>query len=190
MDLNKIKEARTQYIGKTIMYFKEIESTHLYAKEIVNTNVENGTIILAETQTGAIGTKGRKWYTGNKNIAMTIIIKPECNISVLENFTIEIAEAMERAIYELYGYTLIIKEPNDLLLNGKKIAGILTQTATKAEIVQYIIISIGFNVNEEKFSKTIKDISTSLCREYNKKFSREEIISKFIEILENIIVSK
>ena len=79
MNLEKIKNTKTRYLGKKIEYFKEISSTHTYAKKIASQEKHNGKIIIAETQTDGIGTKGRTWYTGeSKNIAMTIILKPEC----------------------------------------------------------------------------------------------------------------
>lgn len=187
MDLEKIKNAKTNKIGNKIEYFKEIESTHLYAKKIAE-NVENeGKLIFAEVQTGGIGTKGRSWYTGyGKNIAATIILHPECKINKLDNLTTEIAEKIRDAIYELYKYDLKIKKPNDLLFNDKKICGILTEVHTQGEKIKYLLISFGFNVNEEKFTDKTKDIATSLKKETGKEFAREEILVKIIEKLEEI----
>ena len=188
MNLETMKNANTKYIGKEIEYFKEINSTHTYAKNIALQENHSGKIILAETQTNGIGTKGRTWYTGeSKNIAMTIILKPKCSISQLEGLTIKIAECMQKAIQELYGIELKIKEPNDLMLNGKKICGILTEINTIAEKMNYLLISFGFNVNEDYFSKEIEDVATSLKKEFGEEFSREDIITKFIEILEKEI---
>jgi len=187
MDIDKIQESKTKIIGKKIKYFKEINSTHIYAKENAN-KMENGTLIVADLQTSGIGTKGRNWYTGiGKNIAMTIFLKPNASINQLEGLTIIIANSMQKAIYDIYKYKLDIKEPNDLILNGKKISGILTQVNTIGDDIQYLLISVGFNVNEDKFSKEIQKIATSLKREYKREYSREEIISKFIEYLEEDI---
>lgn len=188
MDLEKIKNANIRKIGKKLEYFEKISSTHKYAKEIAMQQDSDGKLIIAEMQTDGIGTKGRTWYTGkNKNIAMTIILKPQCKISKLEGLTIQIAECMKKAIYELYQIKLEIKRPNDLILNGKKICGILTQINTISEKINYLIISLGFNVNEDNFSEETQDIATSLKKEYNQNFEREEIIKKFIEILEKEI---
>ena len=188
MDLEKIKNANTKYIGKEIEYFKEISSTHTYAKEIAMQEKHNGKIIIAETQTNGIGTKGRTWYTGeSKNIALTMILKPKCEISRLEGLTVKIAECMKKAIQELYQIDLEIKKPNDLMLNGKKICGILTEINTIAEKINYLLISFGFNVNEDVFSDETENIATSLKKEFGKEFCREDIIKKFIEILEKEI---
>ena len=178
MDVLKIQEANTRVIGKQICYREEFESTHLKSKQIVKklSLIDNGTILLADRQSNGVGTHGREWYTGaEKNIAMTIIL------------TIIIAQSMQKAIKKLYGYNLEIKEPNDLMLQGKKIGGILTEVNTISGHINYLLISIGFNVNEEKFSDETKELATSLKAEYHKEFSREEIIKRFIEILEENI---
>ena len=188
MNIEKIKNASTKKIGKKIEYFKEISSTHKYAKEIALQSDTNGELIIAEIQTAGIGTKGRTWYTGeNKNIAMTIILKPKCKISELEGLTIKIAKCMQKAVYDLYKYKLEIKEPNDLILNNKKICGILTEINTISEKINYLLISLGFNVNEDEFSEETKDIATSIKKEFGKEFGREDIIIKFIENLEIIL---
>ncbi len=174
-----------QELGKKIQYYEEIESTHLYAKKIAKNKENDGTIIIAEMQTSGIGTKGRTWYTGKgKNIALTMIIHPKCNIKQLENLPVEIAKKIQKSIYDLYGYKLEIKEPNDLMLEGKKICGILTEIQTIQGKINYLLISFGFNVNEENFSDETKKIATSLKEKYHKDFEREEIIIKIIKELE------
>lgn len=187
MNLEKIKNADTKIIGKQIEYFKEIESTHIMGRKIGEEKENNGKILLAEIQTGGIGTKGRSWYTGKgKNIAMTIILHPKCKVDQLNSLTIDIAEKIKNAIYELYGYKLAIKKPNDLILNNKKICGILTEIHTQGEEIKYLLISFGFNVNEDEFSKETKESATSLKKEMGKEFIREEIICKIIEKIEEI----
>ena len=115
---------------------------------------------------------------------MTIIIKPECKIDRFNTLTIDIAKAMQKTIKELYNVDLTIKEPNDLLLNGKKICGILTEASTTGEKINYLLISLGFNVNEDYFEEDIKGTATSLKNEFHKEYVREEIIKNFIENLE------
>lgn len=184
MDIQKIKEESVGKLGKNIEYYNQIESTHIYGKKIATDKKNDGKIILAEIQTSGIGTKGRSWYTGEgKNLAVTIILHPKCEIKKLEGLTIEIANKIKESIKNLYGYELNIKEPNDLILNNKKICGILTEINTIGEHINYLIISFGFNVNEEDFSEDTKNIATSLKREYGEEFSREDIL---IEILKNI----
>ncbi len=187
MDIEKIKEMNTKRIGKKIEYYKEIESTHKYAKDSIE-KLEDGTIILAEKQTEGRGTKGRAWYTGeNQNIALTIVLKTNCSIEEINTLTVDVAKIVQEAIYNLYGYTLEIKEPNDLMLNGKKISGILIESSTMQNKVKHIILSMGFNVNETNFDKDTEEIATSLKREYKKDFSREEILIQILERLDKYI---
>lgn len=186
MDLEKIKNSKTNFLGKEIIYKEEIESTQELAKKIVkDEECVNGTIVICNNQTKGKGTKGRKWLCeNNKNITMTIILKDNIEISKLEGLTLKIAEKIKNAIEELYSYKLTIKEPNDLLLNNKKICGILTQSSITSNKVNYILIGIGFNVNQVKFDEDLKDIATSLKKEYKKELEIEEIINKILEKLE------
>lgn len=160
MNLEKIKTANTIYLGKEIIYKEEMESTQDVAKELANKDAKNGSIVITDNQTKGKGTKGRIWSSSKeKNITMTIILKPNVKIEKLEGLTLKIAETIKEGIQELYGYRLTIKEPNDLLLNGKKICGILTQTASMGDEVNYVLIGIGFDVNEENFSEELREYS-------------------------------
>lgn len=186
MNIEEIKRSKTNILGKNVIYYKEIGSTQDEAKKLINTKIDNGTIILADSQNKGRGTKENIWYTGiGKNIAMTLIIFPKCNIQMLDGLTKLIAECIVNTISELYNYELTIKYPNDVFLNGKKIAGILTETSTSKNKVNHILIGIGFNVNEDNFNTDTVNIATSLKREYDKEFSREEIIKRFLEIFES-----
>ena len=183
MDIEKIKRAKTKYIGKQLKFFDEIDSTQTEAKRNVE-KYSNGTVIIADMQTAGRGTHGRVWYTKTDNIAMTIILKPEINIDKLEGFTVAIAENIRQSIKELYGIELEIKLPNDLLLNKKKICGILTEVVTIKEIVKEIFIGVGFNVNESDFSSDISNIATSLYKATKQVYCREDIICKILENIE------
>lgn len=157
MNLEKIKKANTTYIGKEIIYKEEMESTQELAKEISKEDTKNGTIVITDNQTKGKGTKDRKWFVSKgKNITMTIILKPNITVEKLEGFTLKIAECIKEAIKELYNYNLYIKKPNDLLLNNKKICGILTQTASVGNNIKYILIGIGFDTNEEIFNEELR----------------------------------
>lgn len=195
MDIEKIKKANTKILGKTIEYYEKIPSTHLLAKEEIKQKLKNeienrnGKIWISDTQTAGIGTKGRKWYTGiGKNIAITILVKPKCTMKDIEGITVKIAQSIQKVIGELYQIQLNIKEPNDLMYNNKKLSGILTEVNTIGEKINYILISIGMNVNEEYFDDDTKNIATSLKIELEKECSREEIIVRILENLENSVL--
>lgn len=187
MELEKIKEAKTKWLGKEIKYYKSIDSTQEEAQRL-RQEVKSGTLVIAENQTAGIGTKGRNWHTQEgKNITMTLVIFPQCLVKEMTGITTKIAQCMVGAIQELYQIELNIKQPNDLLLNGKKIAGILTQSSSLNGRVNELIIGIGFNVNQMVFAEELQDVATSLKKEYNKEYEREKIIVNFLEKLELIL---
>lgn len=111
---------------------------------------------------------------------MSFVLYPNTNIQKFSNFTVLIAECMIKTIKKLYGYDFEIKMPNDIICNGKKIAGILTESNVTGETMNKVTIGIGFNVNQINFPDDLKDTATSLNKEFNKEFSREEIITEFL----------
>ena len=96
----------------------------------------------------------KKWYTEkNSNIIMSIILFPNIEVKKLKSITIDIANVIVDTIYELYNYKLTISYPNDIILNGKKMGGILTNISTQGDIAKDIIIGIGLNINQLQFPK-------------------------------------
>ena len=184
MNLEIIKTDLNDY---HIKYFEEITSTHKFVKKNWK-ELHNKTVVIADLQTDGIGTHGRVWYTGNNNIAMSILYKIDCDIELMKNITINIAKCVKKAIKNLYDVDLTIKFPNDLLLSNKKICGILTEISTINKKVRYLIISIGFNVNEVKFDENILETATSLKKELNREYCREEIISEIIKQIDKKII--
>ncbi|MCL2860227.1 MAG: biotin--[acetyl-CoA-carboxylase] ligase [Oscillospiraceae bacterium] len=187
--IEKIKiNLSTKYMGRNIIYFETIDSTQKKAKELAKNKVQNGTLVLANMQTHGVGTHGRVWHTEpNSNILMTLVLYPNCNIDKLNTITIDIANCLVKVIKNLYKIQLSIKEPNDLILNGRKIGGILTETKLNKEFVDVLFIGIGFNVNQEKFPEEINEIATSLKKEFKKDFEREKIVAEFLNRLENVV---
>ena len=114
---------------------------------------------------------------------MSILYKPNCKLQNLNGLTIKIANIIQEKIKYLYDINLKIKEPNDLMLNNKKICGILTEINTIGDKINYLIISIGFNVNEMGFPEELESIATSLKKEMNKELNKEELTQQFINIL-------
>ena len=191
MDIEYIKKVLTTKTNYNIEYHNKIQSTHTYAINLEISKNNNNKIILTDEQTAGIGTKGKKWHTGNeKNIAMTIIIFPNCNIQKIENITINIAISIQKEIKEMFNVDLLLKEPNDLFLYVIKICGILVETKIAGKNVKALYISIGFNVNETSFPEDVANIATSLKKELYKEFDRENIIINFIKRIDEDIIRK
>lgn len=178
-----------------IEYHETITSTSERAKEIAEAKLrqylstEKVQVVVAENQTKGKGTNGRIWHSNNgENILMTMIFNPQNSINELQGITYSIAEMVKEAIKDLYNISLDIKLPNDLMLNGKKICGILTESSIQKNKVNYLLVGIGFNVNQLDFPEEIIDIATSLKKEFPKKeFKREEIMIKFINNVKSLV---
>lgn len=178
-----------------IEYHETITSTSERAKEIAEAKLrqylstEKVQVVVAESQTKGKGTNGRIWHSNNgENILMTMIFNPQNSINELQGITYSIAEMVKEAIKDLYDISLDIKLPNDLMLNGKKICGILTESSIQKNKVKYLLVGIGFNVNQLDFPEEIIDIATSLKKEFPKKeFKREEIMIKFINNVKSLV---
>ena len=187
LDIKKIeRKLNTSFLCKNIIYYEDIDSTQDEAKKITkNGNIVNGIYIVTDKQKKGKGTQDRKWYGGEyENVCGTFVLKPNCNINKLNSLTVLIAKCLVKAIKNLYNIKLQIKYPHDIICNSTKIAGILTESITQAEIVQYIFIGIGININQTIFNPEIEYIATSLKKEYKREFCRENIISEFSNIFE------
>ena len=177
----KLTNLKTNYLGRNFSYFKTIDSTQIEIwRRIKQKKINNGTLIFADFQTNGIGTHGRKWYTDEeKNIAFSFYVETNCDIIKLEGITIKIAEIFVDILKENYNIVLDIKSPNDLMIKGKKIGGILTESKTISNITKYLVIGIGINTNKMSFNDDIKDLATSIKKEYGIEINKEEIISEF-----------
>ena len=131
MKVKTQEKITSEVIAKNIIYFDKLDSTQKYAKKLAEEGTKNGTMVLSNNQIDGIGTHERKWHSEEgKNISFTLIIYPKCAISELDTLTVDIAKCIVDTVYEIYGAKLDIKKPNDLMCNGKKIGGILTQITT------------------------------------------------------------
>ena len=142
-------------------------------------------MVIANNQNNGKGTNGRKWKTRlGDNLTFSMLLIPNCKIEKINELTVILAKAVIRAINKVCECRLEIKYPNDIMLNNKKMCGILTESTTKGEVVKKIIIGIGINLNQVKFDKEIEEIATSLKKEFGKNFSKEKIISNFFNEFE------
>ena len=175
---------KTEYVDKKIIYYEKIDSTQKEAWRNID-SLENGTLIVADVQTDAIGTHGRIWYTSERNnIAFSLVLFPNMDVRKLDNFTIEIAEIILEVLGNLYNIRLDIKYPNDIVINSKKIGGILTETKLQGNIIKKLVIGVGLNTNQQKFVKEIADVATSIKKEFNIEINNRKVISEFCNIFE------
>lgn len=183
-----IETLNTKFIGKNIIKYETITSTQDVAREYAKNNIQEGSIILADTQTLGKGTHGRKWISeSNKNLTFTMVLYPKCNVEDLKDLTVITAKCIVKAIKNLYGHELSIKIPNDLMIEGKKVGGILTEITSCNGAIKYLLIGIGLNLNQEEFPEEIRDVATSLKIEFGNNYNKEELLSEICNIFEKCI---
>lgn len=180
------KNLNTNFLGKNCHFLEEIDSTNLYAKKLIYENAPNGTIIVSNFQTKGKGRFEKTWLSEkNVGIYLSLILNPKITIIHANNISLISGIALCR-ILSLYDINPKIKWPNDIILNNKKVAGILTEIISEIEVVNNIILGIGINVNNKSFDKSIKEKATSLYLELGKKLDRRTIIQQFLNEFEKM----
>ena len=188
MSAGEIKSMlNTQWAGQEVYYFDSIDSTNTKAKELAETGHPSGTLVVADQQIAGKGRRGRSWESpSGSGIFMTLMLKPEMNPNNASMLTLVAALAVGRAIQEVTGVNAQIKWPNDIVLNGKKVCGILTEMSAQFDYINHIVIGIGINVHNREFSEEISHMASSLMLECDgRTFHRAEIIAKTMEHFEH-----
>ncbi len=178
----------TKLIGNKIHYFDTIDSTNTYAKKLAEAEFNEGTVIIAEQQTAGRGRLGRNWISpAGKGIWMSILLKPTLEPKDAAKITLLTACAVCRAI-EHFNIKPMIKWPNDILVNGKKLCGILTEMNIEVDVIGYVVVGIGMNVNlsMEDLHPDILDTATSIKIETGTEASRKAIIAEIINQFEQL----
>lgn len=152
---------KTKIIGRKVIHFKSIDSTNSYAKKLVNKNIQDGTIVVSDVQTGGRGRKKRSWYSPNGGLWFSVIIYPKIVLNQAMIITMQASVSIAEAIKNMTSISTEIKWPNDIISNGKKICGILTELEAKNDCVKYSVIGIGINVNNQ-INDELKDIAISI----------------------------
>jgi BirA family biotin operon repressor/biotin-[acetyl-CoA-carboxylase] ligase len=178
---------QTKIIGKEIIHFDSITSTNDTAKEFALKRAKEGLVITAEEQLKGRGRRGRTWESPKgTGIWMTILLRPDISPSQGPKFTLLSAVAVAKSIKEVTGLNAKIKWPNDIIINNKKVCGILTEMNAEIDFVNHIIIGIGVNVNamQDDFPIEVQQRAISLAQETGKKVSRQELARKILENIE------
>lgn len=172
-------------LGSKIHYCSVTESTNNDAKKMAQEGAPNGTLVIAERQQGGRGRMGRAWNSPRGGLWLSIVLRPELSPVDAPKLTIMSAVAVAEAIIQATGVFAKIKWPNDILVDGKKVCGILTEMSAEMDIINHVIIGIGINVNNSDFPKELKDKSISLCQIKGQQVSRIVLLSTLLEKLEH-----
>ena len=178
---------QTKTLGKMIHYEESVETTQKIARTLANDGVPEGTLVVAEEQLGGKGRLMRNWYSPKfSGIWMSLILRPKIPFHQAPQLTLIAAVAVAQAIEHTTSLKPQIKWPNDILINRKKVTGILTELQAESDRIHSVIIGIGINVNQEKsdFPEELQEIATSLLIEDGKKVSRARVIQEVLVRLE------
>lgn len=177
-----------KYIGKELVHLDSVDSTNNEAKKYAIKNAKEGTVIISEEQTMGRGRLGRNWVSPKyKGIWMSIILRPDIEPMKISKIT-QVAAASVTLAMESLGINAFIKWPNDIIMNGKKVCGILTEMSGELNKVNYVIVGIGVNANIEKdeFSDEIKEVASSLKVESHKSVDRKKLVGVILTKFEKL----
>lgn len=177
----------TEKIAKEILCFRKVFSTNSIAKFLANHDAEEGTVLISEIQTNARGRLGKKWEAPEGGIWMSLILRPQVPPARIGLITLATGVAIAKSIRSL-GVDARIKWPNDVLIHGKKISGVLTEVNATFNEIDWIVVGIGIdsNLKLEDFSEDIRIGTTTLTEELPTKVDENELIAIFLNEFEKV----
>lgn len=182
-----ISRLHSGWMGRNCIFLETVDSTNNYLKRAAEDGAVNGTLAVAEEQTGGKGRRGRSWETPKgTNIAMTILLRPEIRPEHASRLTLLMAMAVVRGIQKETGLQAGIKWPNDVVVDGRKVCGILTEMNTEVDYINYVVIGTGINVNQTEFPEEIREIAGSLKLSAGHPVARAGLIASIMEELEDL----
>ncbi len=168
---------------KEVLYYQKTESTNMIAKNLATDGAQEGTIVITDEQTKGRGRLNRTWLSpANKNILMSVIFRPELEVSKIFSLTMLTSLAVVNGIKDTTGLRSLIKWPNDIFINNKKTGGILTEFNADNDRLNFAIVGIGLNVNfNPLLHPEIKNTSTSLSVNLGRKVSRVRLVQSILQ---------
>lgn len=175
-DLEFIQFRKSKLLGKKYFFLNKVDTTHIFAKNFARNNINDigmdGTIVVSKCQSAAIGRMGRSWASPEGGLWLSVILRPKIPLYDLSKFGLAAAVCAVKTLSD-YNIKANIKWPNDIIVNEKKIAGILMEASGETDSIDFLVLSIGINVNinisalpteiQKQSTSTIKE----LCREIN-----------------------
>ena len=172
----------TKWCGKERRHFAVIDSTNKKAKELAQAGCAHGTLVTAESQQAGIGRRGRSWSSEQgTGIYMSLVLRPDIKTENASSLTLVAAISGAKAIAKLLNTEAVvpqIKWPNDIVLNKKKVCGILTELSLNGTKIDYIVIGIGINVSNHSFPEEIEATASSILLETKVELDKEELVEE------------
>ncbi len=179
----------TKRLGRTILHCHEIDSTNKWAKELAKYGASEGTVMVAETQTRGRGRHGREWISPTGGLWFSLVLRPKLSPDVASKLTFVAGLAVVKVLCEMFDLEAETKWPNDVLVNKRKICGVISEMNTTDETVNFVVVGIGVNTNfnvKEVFPKELRRVATSLQDELGRKIQLEELFSTLLETIESL----
>ncbi|MCW9708526.1 biotin--[acetyl-CoA-carboxylase] ligase [Fodinibius salsisoli] len=176
----------TQWLGRDFRYFRSLPSTNTHIKKLDADDVEPGMVVLTDNQTGGRGQYDRNWISeAGQNLTFSMVFKPQTSDG-FHTLTLACALALVEQVESISEEPCTkIKWPNDVLVNGKKVAGLLTEAVFIGNRPARLVIGIGLNVNQQEYAAQLSEKATSLQIEMEKQIAREELLSNLLARIEH-----
>lgn len=191
LNLNDVLTALNGYkassVDMDISIMHTVDSTNEEIKRLAHTSGISGMVVASDIQTTGKGRLGRVWNSENGGLYFSILIRPELAPSDIAAVTLAAGYAVCLAIRKLTGCDAKIKWPNDVIINNKKVCGILTEMEAQTDRVDFVVIGIGVNVNQESFDESVRHKATSLFLETGKKIDRNAFLAELIKTLDKAL---
>lgn len=178
---------RTKWLGNTIVYETCMDSTNAVAKRVGRENVTNGTVVITKKQTAGRGRRGRNWISPEGNCYFSMLLRPNMQVSNASQITLVVAMALVKAVEQISDLKPQIKWPNDVVIDGKKLCGILTESSIGEYGLDYVIVGVGVNVNQRDFDEEIKNMATSIVVQCGREMDCPQLIATFLNHFEMLL---
>ncbi len=171
--MNTLQEGlQTKRLGKQIIFLREVDSTNNLAKELAGYGAVEGTVVIAETQKAGKGRKNREWYSPKGGLYFSVVLRPKCDLREAVKLVFVSGLAVAEVLSKKYGLGVTVKWPNDVLVDWKKVCGVLSEMNVAGKDINYLVIGVGVNANVnvmEEFPESLRSVATSLEVELGKK---------------------
>lgn len=175
------EELKTKALGRNVVYLDRIDSTNNYAKKIALEGCEEGTLVVADYQTCGRGRLGRDWNSPDKKgVWMSLVLRPDIPFEEVQIITLAASVAVVQALYDVAQIEAGIKWPNDIIICGKKVCGILVEMNMEIDRINFLVLGIGLNVNQEKddFSQELLEKAVSLKMHVEETSNSQKILKR------------
>lgn len=182
------KDLSCSYLGKTLICLPEIDSTNARARQLAEEGAAEGTVVIADRQSAGKGRLGRRWESPSAvNLYCSILLRPQIPVQQAPQLTFLSAVAVAETLKQLYRLDAKVKWPNDVLVSGRKIAGLLNEMSAETEQIHFVILGIGVNLNmtSRQFPTELNYPATSVLLETGQRVDRAVFIRDFLQRLDS-----